>query len=268
MKLRARPITLALACSTTLLLGACGGNDTAGNDAGKSATPAEAPAVATEPAAPVAPAASGGDLASFIGDNICDALPVSALQEAFGAPADVQVQPSHTGRTDSCNYSWPRPDAEERKQAMLQEMMKNATRPPGERIKLDLHKLSTDYNVSVMLRETKATASSFVPPKLTEEQLQERIKAATEAANKRLTDKQRELVGKDGTESIAGGMIRKTNERTEIDGVGSATYWIPIMGGSLNVLDGNVHVSITPMLADDEQGNIEAAKKVFTLLKR
>jgi len=40
------------------------------------------------------------------------------------------------------------------------------------------------------------------------------------------------------------------------------------MGGSLNVLDGNVHVSITPMLADDEQGNIEAAKKVFTLLKR
>ena len=262
MKLRHHIPTLLLACSGTLLLAACGGSESTGNSDASGSAPA------AQNAAPAATPAASSKLASYMGENICDVLPVSALQQAFGAPADVQVSPSSFRNNHSCSYSWPRPDAEERQKAMLEEMMKNAQRPAGEKIKIDMHKLSTDFNVSIMLQESRATAASFVPVKLTEEQLQQRIQAATEAANKRLTDEQRKLIGKDGTESIAGGMIRKTNERTEVAGVGDAAYWLPLMGGSLNVLDGSTQVSITPMLADDEQGNIEAAKKVFGLLQR
>ncbi|MCB1560393.1 MAG: hypothetical protein KDI75_04790 [Xanthomonadales bacterium] len=267
MKPNQRPFALFLACSGAILLAACGGS---GNGDGTSSAPT-APASQQEASTASTPAkqrADTGNLASFMGDNICDVLPVTALQQAFDAPADLKVQPSSFRKNFSCNYSWPRPDAEERQQAMMDEMMKNARRKAGEKVKLDLRKMSTDFSVSIMLQKSRATAANFIPPKLTEKQLQERIKVAAEAANKRLTDEQRKAIGKDGAEGIAGGMIRKTNERVEIEGLGDAAYWIPLMGGSLNVLDGTVHVSITPIMADDEQANIEAAKKIFTLLKR
>ncbi|MEZ5465465.1 MAG: hypothetical protein R3F22_09650 [Lysobacteraceae bacterium] len=262
MKPSQRPLALLLACSSAVLLAACGGSESSGS------TSASADAPAAGNAASASAPATSGKLAGYMGENICDVLPVSALQDAFGAPAEVQVRPSTFRNNFSCDYSWPRPDAEERQKAMMDEMMKNAMRPPGEKVKLDLRKLSTDFNVSIMLQKSRATAANFVPPKLTEEQLQERIKAATDAANKRLTDEQRKVIGEDGAEGIAGGMIRKTNERVEIDGVGDAAYWLPLMGGSLNVLDGDVHVSVTPVLADDDEGSIAAAKKVFGLLKR
>ena len=143
--------------------------------------------------------------------------------------------------------------------------MQNASRAPGEKIQLDMRKLAGEYSVSVGLKQTEATADRFVPPKLSEAELEERIRLATEAANKRLTDEQRKLVG-DSAGDMASSMIRKTNDRVVIEGIGDAAYWLPIMGGTLNVLEGDVQITITPMLAEDMDGDIEAAKRVYSLL--
>ena len=61
---------------------------------------------------------------------------------------------------------------------------------------------------------------------------------------------------------MAGNLMRRANERVVIDGVGEAAYWLPMMGGTLNVLEGGYQLSISPIIADDEAGNIEAARKI------
>lgn len=244
---------LAVACAS-MLLAACGGSSGPG------------PGSATAPSVDTEAARSGSGLAAFAGENICEVLPVAALQSAFNAPAEVKVEPHASRHQSSCTWSWPRPDAEERQQAAVQAMLRNATRKPGEGVGLDLRALATDFSVSIAIAETRATAASFVPPKLSEDELEERIRQAADAANKRLSEEQRRVLGEGGAEDLAGGMLRKANERVEIAGVGDAAYWLPVMGGSLNVLSGNLQITITPMLADDEAGNIEAAKQVFAAM--
>ena len=156
--------------------------------------------------------------------------------------------------------SWPRPDAQERKQAMVQQMMQNVQRKTGEKIKLNARAMTSNFTVSVDLKESKATAANFVPRKLSEEELQKKIAQANEETNKRLTDEQKKSLGEHGMGDMVGGLIRKSNERVEVDGVGEAPYWLQTMGGSLSVLAGGYQPTISPMLADDEAGNVEAAR--------
>ena len=251
----------AVLMTSMCLLGACGGgSDPAADAPAGAAAPTASTATDSAAAAPKA-----GRLQAYLGENVCEVLSPAQLQQAFGAPAEVTVQPSPSRHDTSCSYSWPRPDADARQQAMLQAMMQNASRAPGEKVQLDMRKLAGEYSVSVGLKQTEATADRFVPPKLSEAELEERIRLATEAANKRLTDEQRKLVG-DSAGDMASSMIRKTNDRVVIEGIGDAAYWLPIMGGTLNVLEGDVQITITPMLAEDMDGDIEAAKRVYSLL--
>ena len=256
------PLLLAIACSDPATPNSAESATTATNPATSDEKPSDSTATA-----PVKSASASG-FGSYIGDNICDILPVSVLQQEFAAPADLTGKPFNSRRQSSCSFSWPRPDAEERKQAMMKQMMQNMQKKQGEQPKLDIRSLSPDYTVSISLMETKATAATFVPVKLDEAELQKRIDQATDAANKRLTDAQKKAVGKDGVGNMAASMIRKTNERVVIDGVGDAAYWLPIMGGSLSVLAGGYQITVTPNLADDDQENIEAARKVAAAVLR
>ncbi|MCB1554296.1 MAG: hypothetical protein KDJ14_10875 [Xanthomonadales bacterium] len=257
----------ALVSACVFALAACGSSSNQ-SGAGDSASAAASNDVAAAPSADAASAATGGGgaLRSFAGDNVCDILAVSVLQSEFGAPAEVTVQPNPSKREWRCSYSWPRPDAEARQQAAIEQMLKQATLPPDQRGKLDMRAMATDFSVSVALTESKSTPENFVPAKLDDEQLEARIKVATEAANKRLTDEQKKALGEGGTESVTARMIRAANARVELEGVGDAAYWMPAMGGSLLVLDGDLQVTISPLLGDDDASNMDGAKRVFAAL--
>ncbi len=241
---------LALCSVPLVLITACGESTAPGNESGASSQQASAQA------------AKRSKLSSYLGDNICAILPVAVLQEQFGAPAEVKAESSSSSSSPKCEYSWPRPDAEQRKKAMVEQMMQNMQRKEGERIKLDVRKMTSDFSIGVSLAESKSNPSTFVPVKLSEDQLQKKIDQATDAANKRLTDEQKKALGEHGFGNMAGNLMRRANERVVIDGVGEAAYWLPMMGGTLNVLEGGYQLSISPIIADDEAGNIEAARKI------
>lgn len=213
-------------------------------------------------------AARGSALNAYVGEGICDILPTTAIKSIFGTAAELTTKSKNSRSSSKCEYSWPRPDAEERKQAMVQQMMQNVQGMEGEKIKLDMRKLTTKFSIGVDLKKTESSAAAFVPTKLSEEELQKKIAQASEAANKRLTDEQKEVLGSGGAEGMVGGMIRKANERVVIEGVGEAAYWLPMMGGSLSVLAGGYQLTITPMVADDDAGNIEAARKIVAAILR
>lgn len=238
---------------------------------GDAVTPTDSDSDAKEPAAAVqaaAKTAAGSGLGRFTADNICDILPVSVLQEKFGAPADLTGKPYNRRGLTSCSFSWPRPDAKEREQALTAKLMENMQKKAGERSKMDMRALSSDYTLGITLKETKVTPANFVPAKLSEEQLQKRIDQTTQASNKRLTEEQKSVLGKNGVSGVAGKMIRMSNERVVVEGIGDAAYWMPIAGGSLSILADGYQFTISPNLADDDADNIEAAREVAKAILR
>ena len=266
MKQRHHSICRLVFCIAPLLLvGACSESTAPDNEAA-SGTRQDNEQVSTESSKKAA--ASDSALSAYVGEGICDILPATAIESIFGTAAELTTESKNSRSSSKCEYSWPRPDAEERKQAMVQQMMQNMQRKEGEKIKLDVRKMSTDFSIGVDLKETRSSAATFVPVKLSEEELQKKIAQASEAANKRLTDEQKKVLGKDGAEGMVGGMMRKANERVVVEGVGDAAYWLPMMGGSLSVLAGGYQLTITPMVADDDAGNIEAARKIVAAILR
>ena len=265
MKQRHQIIYRLVLCSASLLLVAACSESKAPNDkASAERTNTEASGETPKQSN----ATSRSALSAYVGEKICDILPTSELKAQFGAPDSLTTESKISRNSSKCNYSWPHPDAEKRKQAMLEQMMQNVQRKAGEKIKLNLRAMASDLSVDVDLKETKSTAANFVPRKLSEEELQKKIAQANEEANKRLTDEQKKALGGDGVGGMIGGLMRKSNERVEINGVGEAAYWLPMMGGSLSVLAAGYELTISPMLADDEAGNIEAARKVAAAILR
>lgn len=253
---------LTLISATLLLLAACGDTTTATSDGTDRAKPTSA--VAADKTTRAA-TGNSSSLRAYLGDDICDILPASAMKSLFDAPDTVKKEAKAGKSSAKCTYSWPRPDAEERQQAMVQQMIGNAQ---GKKANLDVRKVTSNFSISVSLAKTKTSAANFVPRKLTEEQMQKKIDEAVEATNKRLTEKQREALGSNGAEKMVSGLIRKSNQRVEVDGVGEAAYWLPMMGGSLSVLANGYKLTISPIMADDEAGNIEAARKIALAILR
>lgn len=255
---------LVLCSASLLLIAACSKSEAPNNATSTERVSAQASGEIPKQS----DASSRSALSVYVGEKICDILPTSELKAQFGATEELTTESQISKYSSKCEYSWPRPDAEERKQAMIKQMIQNVQRKAGEKINLNARAMTSDFTVSVDLKETKATAANFVPRKLSEEELQKKIAQANEEANKRLTDEQKKALGGDGVGGMIGGLMRKSNERLEIDGVGDAAYWLPMMGGSLSVLAAGYELTISPMLADDEAGNIEAARKVAAAILR
>ncbi len=241
-----------LPCAIALLLVACGNSGAPDSTTGTSTSPASSAAAAK--------------LAKFQGENICDLVAPAVIEELFSPQAPVEKEAKTNNRRVSCEYSWERPDAEERREAMMDAMMKSMQAGSG--VKFNARQFLTDFSFSVDIKEAKATPATFVPRTLTEQEIQDMAEKAARRAEEKLTDTQKQVLGEGGTKSMTESMLRSANKRTRIEGVGDAAYWAPIAGGSLNILVGNRELSISPQIADDESGNIEAAKKIFAAITR
>ncbi len=253
---------LLTACFAALVLTACGGQSA---DSGTSAKSADATSI--DQAAQSEASSATSDLDAFGGEDICSILDQNALTTLFSPKAEVETRSRVNKRGASCTWSWPRPDAEERRQALVKAMMARMksgakTRPD------DKTAYSLNYTVRVELQDTHATARNFVPRKLSEGELQAQIARMKKRTQERLTDRQKLAMAQTGMGGMAGRLLRKANQREVINAVGDAAYWVPVGNGTLHVLNGDKVVLISSSLADDKQGRIDAARKIYASIAR
>jgi hypothetical protein len=242
--------------SSLFLLAACG-SDNSDSKTTSSSKSSESPNITNS--------VSSSKLTKFMSeDKICGILAIEDIQKLFNTSTLIETSASSFRSNSSCSYSWERSDKAERQKKFMEDA-RNAAMGTGKR--LSMREKVMDYSFTITLSESKQKKEHFVPRKLTEEQLQVQIDTARKAAEKRLTKKQKEIAG-DAATSMIEGMLRKSNQNQEVNGVGDAAYWSVIGQGNLNVLIGNVKIVIAPMIADTEEADIEIAKKVaLKLLK-
>ncbi len=186
-------------------------------------------------------------------DGVCQLMSVEEVKNMFSITAEVKATPSEYRGEVSCQYNWDREDAIDRMKVLTsgQKLPRRQTAPNGE--------------LRIALSESKRSKDNFVPATLSEEQLNARIEAAQKAANDRLTDEQKAVAGDMAGDMVAS-MLRKNNQNQEIEGLADAAYWSKVGMGGLFVLDGNIQVYVSPMIADDESTDIDNAKKVVEVI--
>jgi hypothetical protein len=238
-----------ISCISLLaLLCACGGESTP-------------PAGATNENA--ATASKNSKLSGLLSeDQICQILSSDTISALAEGATQIKQAPSSYRDTFTCTYTWPRPDAEERQEAFLaatMASMRGEGKPPSIRERM------TDYQITVTAKMSKRSANTFVPPVLSEEQIQAQIDAAKKRAAEKLTDEQKAVAG-DAANDMVERLLRKNNENQAVDGIGDAAYWSNLATGSLQVLDGNVELSVSPLLSDTKEADLENAKKIATAI--
>ncbi len=259
---RARMNAVPAALFLALVLTACG------SQSADSAAPGKAVDAAPDarPAAVDAPATSGdGKNAARL--DPCAMLDSNTLATMFSAKGDIETRSSASKRGASCTWSWPRPDAEERRQNMVKAMMarmKSGAKTGPD----DSSAYALNYTVRVELQDTHASADNFVPRKLSESELQAQIDRLNKRTQERLTERQKQAMAQTGMGGMAERLLRKANQREVIEGIGDAAYWVPVGNGSLHVLNGDEVIVVSSSLADDKQGSINMARKIYATLAR
>lgn len=251
-----------LTMTPCLFLGlvACG-SDQSNNPSDKVLGNDQQPAKKTE-----SMAVAGSPLKDFMSDDkICSVVNVDDLKAVFKITTEIGTVQHSYGNNFTCKFMWDKADSEAREKLMLDSMM--AAAQNGGKGKLPMRQRVPSSELSISLSDARRTASNYVPRKLTPEQLQVQIDAAKAAAEKRLTDDQKALAG-DMANSMVEKMMQKNNENQVVEGVGDAAYWSKVGFGGLNVLSGDVNVSIAPMIGDTEEADIENAKLVFGLFQK
>ncbi|GHA00575.1 hypothetical protein GCM10008090_06820 [Arenicella chitinivorans] len=196
--------------------------------------------------------------------QICQILEAEKIAAYTAGQGEPEKAASSYRETYTCTYTWPRPDAEERQQKVLEATMASM-RGEGER--LSMRERMTDYQITISARQSKRNANTFVPQVLTEAQIQAQIETAKKRAAERLTDEQKAVAGS-AADDMVERLIRKNNENQRVKGIGDAAYWSNLSSGSLQVLAGDIELSISPMLADSKQADMENAKQIaVTILK-
>lgn len=245
-----------LVISSSLFLTACGG-DSAENTSPKDSQ------VSQKQQATNANKHQDSQLAQFMSaETICDALPTSTLAALFQTTETIETSGGDYRERYSCSYSWNKSDKAEREKLMMENIMQTAQ---GKAEALPMRLKSPNNQITLTLLPSKKTAANFMPPKLTEEQLQARIEAAKKAANKRLTEEQKALAG-DAANSMVERLMQQSNQNVTVDGIGDAAFWSETGSGGLNVLVGEIEIYIGPMIADTAAEDLENAKKIAGLL--
>ncbi|WP_154222016.1 hypothetical protein [Marinicella rhabdoformis] len=239
---------------------ACG-SDQSSSPSGEALGNGQQSAKKTEPVA-----VSGSTLNNYMSDEkICAVIDVEDLKSTFNITTEIKSEQYSYGSNFTCKFMWDRADSEAREKLMLDNMMVSAQN--GGKGKLSMRQKVPSSELSISLSEARRKASNYVPRKLSPEQLQAQIDAAKAAAEKRLTADQKAVAG-DMANDMVEKMMKKNNENQVVDGVGDAAYWSKVGFGGLNVLSGDVNVSIAPMIGDTEEADIENAKLVFNLFKK
>ena len=205
---------------------------------------------------------SNSKIGSFMqAGKICEILSANEVKTTFNIQSELRAEESNYG-TLTCSYSWEPEDIEERRTQFLSNMQNAASGTAG---KTSMREKLLDVNFTVALSEYSGTAKTFVPVKLSEEQLQQQIERAKEQAAKRLTDKQKEILGDSGANMMES-MLRKNNNNLAVEGIGDAAYWSHVGQGSLHVLSGNINMIISPMIARTMEEDIDNAKSIAQLI--
>lgn len=247
--------TLVLVTSALILAG-CGGD---GGDNKSSVASAE---VSQNQASNKATGDSSKLKQFMNADNICDVISTTDIQQLFQTSATIDGSGFNHSNRYSCTYTWDKSDKDAREKLMMENMMQ-AAQGKAERLSMRL-KMPTNQ-ITITLSESKKSIANFMPPVLTEKQLADRIKMAKDAANKRLSDKQKEVAG-DAANSMVERLMKQSNQNQKIDGVGDVAYWTAVGTGGLNVLLGEVEIYIGPMIADTANEDIENAKNIANIL--
>lgn len=234
----------------SLLLTACGGEPKEQSPNDKASSKANT-------------ASKASSLSAYLSEqSICDLVSPAQLQKLFATDQSIETRASSFRDNFSCAYSWDRLDRAEREQAMLSNIMASVK---GDGTKLSMRERALSHEVTIGLTKSRATAESFVPRKLTQEELDAQVKRAQERAAERLTDEQKAIAG-DAANDMMARLLEKNNQNETISGVGDAAFWSNAFSGSLEVLDGDVKISITPLIADSKAEDLENAKQVAALI--
>ncbi len=195
--------------------------------------------------------------AYMAGSKICDVLSESSLKQLFNITTELTSQQRHSKQSGfTCDYSWDATDRKAREQRLSAQ---------GKAKTLSMRARAINHKLSIRLNNTSSTAANFVPPILSEAELQKRIEQAEKAAKKQLSDAHKAVAA---ANNMAESMIKKNNQNINITGVGDAAYWSKIGAGGLMVLDGDVSVYIAPLIADNDEEDIENAKKIFAAMTK
>lgn len=243
---------IILLTSLTLTLVACGDQPTATTTANTASTDTtEMPATASK-------------LSAYLNqEKICDVLPVAKIKSMFKVEAEITATASNYSDNHSCSYRWEPADREAREAAMIKDMMASAQ---GKQAPKSLRERAIDHEITITLSEAKRTAEHFVPPKLTQEQLDAQLARAKKIADERLTAEQKAVAG-DAASDMMASLLKKNNQNEEVSGVGDAAYWSKVGAGGLYVLDGKVQVYIAPLITSSEDVDKDYAKQIFHTLK-
>ena len=232
-------------------LGGCGGDTNNASDTSSSGSASKAKA----------PVSANSKLTSYLSEEkVCDVLSRESLQLLSNGNLEVEKRASSYRENFTCTYSWPRPDAAEREKNMLQAIMSSMT---GDGPKLSMRDKMPDYELTIDIQKSKRLANNFVPRKLSEEEIAAQVDAAKKRAAERLTDEQKTIAG-GAANSFIEGLLKKNNQNVEVTGIGDAAFWSTLGPGSLQVLDGNVQLSVAPLMADTKAEDFENAKQVAT----
>lgn len=209
-----------------------------------------------------APAANSSLKAFINQEKICDVLPVSKIKTMFKVEAEITATASNYSDNHTCSYKWEPKDREAREAAMIKDMMASAQ---GKQPPKSLRERAIDHEITITLSEAKRTAANFVPPKLTQEQLDAQLERAKKMADERLTAEQKAVAG-DAANDMMASLLKKNNQNEEVSGVGDAAYWSKVGAGGLYVLDGDVQVYIAPMITSSEEVDKDYATQIFHTL--
>ncbi len=252
--------TISLILSSALFLSACGSDSNKSDSQAKTIdtekNQVSTPVVST-------PMTKPSSLLTLMSEEkVCGVLDSAAIQSMFNTTAEIKTSVMSFGNSYSCDYSWDRTDREERESNVIKHAMLVAQ---GKAERLTMRQKISEHQFNVSLSEYKGKAEYFVPRKLSDEELQAQIDRAKKAASDRLTDDQKAVAG-DAASSMVESMLKKNNQNTTVDGVGDAAFWSKIGMGGLNVLDGTVKISISPMIGDTVAEDLENAKKIAALI--
>lgn len=241
---------------STLLLTACGG-DSVENQ------PTAASSEVKNSQSNGQAAGDSSKLKQFMNaESICDVLSTTEVQQLFQTATTIETSGLNHRSRYTCSYTWDKQDKAAKEKLMMDNIMQSAQ---GKAERLPMRLTMPTNQITVTLSETKKSAANFMPPKLTDEQLAERIKMAKEAANKRLTNEQKELAG-DMANSMVEKMLTQNNQNQKIDGIGDAAYWTAVSTGGLNILVDGVEIHIGPLVAETAAEDMINAKNIAGLL--
>ncbi len=181
-------------------------------------------------------------------DKPCEVLTMAMVKEVMNPQAEVEKSDAY-----GCIYEWDRPN-----RAEIDEQMKKAPLK-------EITKFRPTFTVDLMISKANgATPERFMPKKMSKQQQDAIAEKTVEEANKKLTDKQKKVIGDDAAKAFTKKMLDKVNnaEYVTVEGVGDAAYWSPIGGGNLMVLAGDKVLTLGVFVDEDLDKNIVKAKEL------